>query len=193
MNILSHAVIAGSATINVGSTSKVVVDMARLHADLEGLYANPAASTGDICTTLGAILWMKQCASDDVSLTPAEQIYLDARELCSQVNNGGFAQWISNGYVCRASETREALTAIGAGWAVPLVDAAINALPKRLKLAIDDGDFGELFMYIPSEKRAGRFDVLDVSFYDQDDQLKTGGGFSELIVSYARKHRVGLN
>jgi hypothetical protein len=67
----------------------------------------------------------RRTSAGAAEFTDAEQVCVNAGALNYQVENGGFAQWILNGFDKRAGDTHLALLAIGAHAADHLLERAL--------------------------------------------------------------------
>ena len=117
---------------------------------------------------------------------------MDALDLNAQVLNGGFDQWVFNGYVYRGQEAVAALHTIGAVKAARLLERALRALPEPLRTQVHSGeDVGAYDQRLPSfgPKRAAYFEKLSDAYLNRP----ATEDIDALVVAYARRHGIGLD
>src|SRR5687768_10910106 len=108
--------------------------------DLRALLADSETPARVLCDALYDAGWQRLRAGATASaLSPAEGVCMDALTVQAEVLNGGFQQWVENGYDERAHRTLAALEEIGAPRAAHLLRQALGALPERVQRAIAPG------------------------------------------------------
>src|SRR5690606_37877413 len=113
------------------------LDDATLAQCVADLFADSAAPPRLVCQVLYDLLVRRP---EDADYANQEWVCMDALDLNAQVLNGGFDQWVFNGYVYRGQETVAALHTIGAVKAARLLERALRALPEPLRTQVHSGE-----------------------------------------------------
>jgi hypothetical protein len=99
-------------------------------------------------------------------LAPAEQALVGIWELCQEVQNGGFFQYMHNSSGEHALTTGVILKKIGADRFAFLVEEAMNIVDGRLRSM----NYHDAYHSLPQEKK-DRLYTMDQELYSHDEQL----------------------
>lgn len=108
--------------------------------------------------------------------------------LIGQVRNGGFAQWVGNGYGLRLRETRAAAVAVGTECSQRIV-AMLDGLEHSVDLDAEDRGYGGLYFTMTAEEEEIFENGGDVITYGEalcdgfDDQFDEFDAHWELEVN----------
>lgn len=103
-------------------------------------------------------------------LTPEEKIFYIVNSFQSEVNNGGFDQFLFNSSGAFARELLSSLTAIGANRTAEIYKPALAKLPHELPE--DDGERDVLLDELITEDISELFASCDQQFYGYPDNLE---------------------
>lgn len=102
-------------------------------------------------------------------LTPEEKTVYIVDSFQSEVNNGGFSQYLFNSSGTFVGELAASLSAIGANRTIEIYKKALEKLP--LELPADDGQRNTLLEELITEDISEVFASCDQQFYEYPDNL----------------------
>ena len=139
------------------------------------IAANKMSSEEYLFTLVGDIQ-SKELEHGFASLTQKEQVFFCVWSIEAEVNNGGFNQYFFNSAGDHASETVEALRAIGAEHTASLLERAIAVFGAGGPSSERDRRQDQLERL--SEEQRAELSELDDAFFAYEDNL------SELLARY---------
>lgn len=121
------------------------------------------------------------------ALTPEEKTIYIVDTFQSEVNNGGFLQYLYNDSGATVNELLAALSVIGAKRTVKIYQKALSHLP--VTLPADSEQRGTMLDNIVDDTISDIFSSCDKQFYDYDNSEN----LDALIYQYAMNHREAFN
>ncbi len=169
------------------------------HADtvrrptLAELYDTPTSSWDEIAPALHDELEQRMPDGDPSTLPFRFAHWYLASLADYQIMNGGFMQWIVNGFAVNGAETIVAFREIGAPLAAHLVEQVMTALPPAFRAACthEDADRCHRVPLLPRHDRL--FNAHTVTYGLWINSLSAERGIEVLLMHYARHHRIGVN